>query len=106
MPDVDRVILALRLALVSDNDVEGRVATSDTTFLIDDEEMEGVVANIEEDFITFTEEELHNLAIELANETVGQIFESLLSARTQLREALETVEVIEMFQNQEPDWEI
>jgi hypothetical protein len=103
MPDVDRAILALRLALVTDNSVEGRIAISDTTYLIDDDDMDGVAAELaEEDFTSYTDEDLHLLA----NETVGQIFESLLSARTQLREAIEEVDTIEMFQNQEPDWEV
>ncbi|MHA2390315.1 MAG: hypothetical protein ACXACW_16455 [Candidatus Hodarchaeales archaeon] len=107
MPDVDRAILALRLALVTDNSVEGRIAISDTTYLIDDDDMDGVAAELaEEDFTSYTDEDLHLLAIGLANETVGQIFESLLSARTQLREAIEEVDTIEMFQNQEPDWEV
>ena len=107
MPDVDRAILALRLALVTDNSVEDSVAISDTTFLIDDDDMEGVAADLTEDeFITYTDEDLHHLALIMANETVGQIFESLLSARTQLRAAVEEVDTIEMFQNQEPDWEI
>jgi hypothetical protein len=104
MPDVDRAILALRLALVTDSRED---IPSDLGYiLVDDDNMDGVIVNFEEDFTSNTDEDLHHLAISLANETVGQIFESLLSARTQLRIAIEEVDTIEMFQNQEPDWEV
>ena len=95
MPDVERVILRQRMALLSD-----------TAYLIDDNDMVQISANLEEDFTSYTDEDLQELAYDLANETVPQIYDSLLNARTQLRTAVEEVDTIEMFQNQEPDWEV
>ncbi len=97
MPDVDHIVLVLRLGVMSE----------ESEFLIDDEDLEGVVANFtEEEFTNYDDETLFQLSLTIANETVGQIFESLLDARDQIRGALEEVETIEMFQNQEPDWEV
>ena len=70
MPDVDRIILALRLGIVSDNDCE-----EDSTFLIDDDEMEGVVVEFSgEEFTTYTDDDLLQLALSIANETIDQVF--------------------------------
>ncbi len=100
MPDINHVVLALRLGLFS---VDGDSVIN----IIDDDDLEGVTAAISgEEFTDYTDEDLHHFAVSIANETIGQLFESLLDARTQIRGALEEVETIEMFQNQEPDWEV
>lgn len=100
MPDINHIILALRLGMFS---VDGDSVIN----IIDDDDLEGITANLSgEDFTTYNDEDLHKLALYIANESIGQIFESLLDARGQIRGALEEVETIEMFQNQEPDWEV
>jgi hypothetical protein len=108
MPYVDRVILGLRLAVVADNSVEDSIATSDTTFLVDNDEMDNVIVEIleEDEFTAYNDEVLYQMAVGIANESISQIFDSLLDSRTQLRAATEEVETIEMLQNQEPDWEV
>ncbi len=100
MPDINHVVLALRLGMFSVDD-------DSVINIIDDEDLEGVTANLSgEEFTAYNDEDLHHLALHIANESIGQIFESLLDARDQIRGALEEVETIEMFQNQEPDWEV
>ncbi len=100
MPDISHVVLALRLGMFSVDD-------DSVISIIDDEDLEGVTANLSgEEFTAYNDEDLHHLALSIANESIGQIFESLLDARDQIRGALEEVETIEMFQNQEPDWEV
>ncbi|MHA2343497.1 MAG: hypothetical protein ACXADW_16645 [Candidatus Hodarchaeales archaeon] len=107
MPDVSRIILGLRLGVMSDNSVEGRIALFDTTVLVDDNDMAGVVADLSgEDFITYSDDDLTVLAEEIGQEVAEQVALSLYDAREQLRAATEEVDTIEMFQNQEPDWEV
>ena len=54
MPDVNRIILGLRLGILFDSG-EGE----DSTFLVDDEDMAGVVVDIlEADFITYSDDDL------------------------------------------------
>ncbi len=101
MPDVDRIVLGLRLGIMSDNG-EDR-----PTFLVDDEDMAGVMADLSgEDFIAYSEDDITTLAEEIGEEVTIQVALSLYDARGQLRAATEEIDVIEMFQNQEPDWEI
>ena len=102
MPDVNRIILGLRLGVFSDNG-EGE----DSTFLVDDDDMAGVVADLSgEDFIAYSDEDLTILAREVGEEVAAQVALSLYDAREQLRAATDEVDTIEMFQNQEPDWEV
>ena len=102
MPDVDRIILGLRVGVMAD----GRDG-EDSIFLIDDDDLAGVVADLsEEDFITYTEEDIAVLSNSIGEEASVQVFGSLLLARDQLREATEEADVIEMYQNREPDWEL
>ena len=102
MPDVDRIILGLRVGIMADG-AEGE----DSFFLIDDDDIAGVTADLSgEDFITYSEEDIAVLSNSIGEETAAQVFGSLLLARDQLREATEEVDVIEMYQNQEPDWEL
>jgi hypothetical protein len=101
MPDVNRIILGLRLGIMSDHGEDG------STFLVDDDDMAGVVADLSgEDFITYSDDDLTVLAEEIGQEVAEQVALSLYDAREQLRAATEEVDTIEMFQNQEPDWEV
>ena len=99
MPDVSRIYLGLRMGVFS-NDTEALIDT--------DDDMAGVAVEFsgEADFTTYDDDDLTLLATDIGNEASTQVFASLLAARTQLREALEEIETIEMFQNQEPDWEV
>ena len=102
MPDVDRIILGLRVGVMADGGDE-----EPSIFLIDDDDLAGVTADLSgEDFITYSEEDIAVLSSNIGEEVSAQVFGSLILARDQLREAIEEADVIEMYQNQEPDWEL
>lgn len=103
MPDVSRIILGLRIGVMSDTGDE----EEPSVFLVDDDDLAGVVADMsEEDFVSYRDEEMLELSRAIGDEVAVQVFDSLLSARDQLVVAVEEADAVEMFENQEPEWEI
>ena len=106
MPNVDGVIVGLRFGVYSEIiDEEGNLES--TEILIDDDTMPGVSADLSSEVFTeYTDTNLSELAVTIGNEVTTQVYESLVEARDAISEAQEIDVVIEMFQDQEPDWEV
>lgn len=101
MPDVSRVVLGMRMQALMDIEDEEEPSIC----LTDDEDMALVALRFTEvDFVGSTDEALYYYAVDMANESVEEIYESLLRSRDLLREAREEADILEVCLNQEPNW--
>jgi hypothetical protein len=73
-----------------------------------EEELDGIRVTFEEDveFHEFEDEDILNMAEEVASIFKEHLMCSLFSMRDVLREGAELADVYDMYENQEPDWEV
>ena len=101
MPDVSRVVLGMRMQTLMDIEDEEEPSIC----LTDDEDMSLIALRFTEiDFLDSTDEALSYYAVDMANESIGEIYEALLRCRDLLREAREKADILEVCLNQEPNW--
>ena len=72
------------------------------------DEMEPITVELApaENFLEFSPEQVHDIAIDLASNMIVPIYESMMVLRDELRFADDIVTVIERAENGDQDWEV
>ena len=103
MPDVDSVVIAVRLGAFSEIlDDDGALLS--TEILVDDDSLDGVVVDFSDgDFTSISDDDIARIAADVSDEISSQVYLSMIAARDELHNAVISEDIS---LTQEPEWVI